>query len=429
MVNRTIACLVAMLALTAAHAQIVANGRFDQGGYTYVDGWRPLPGGGFRMLRKAVPGDGHSLYLQLREDGDGGVAQTVLLPANRTLSLRMLATCWAKGSDCALATLTRRSDGAVLAEVVVDGIERGELATNFYTGAGGPAELLVRLVGGAGARASIEYVEIGAPVNEACEIGRAVFSGADLVLRPGEGLRVDADFTPRFLPTAAEMLQEALEDVTGRPTERVAGAVTVSVPQPETTDWPARESYHLSVCSTGITIEAPAEQGAFWAMMTLIDLIRPEPDGGARILAVDAHDQPALPWRIGSAWKGGPLANSVRRLARLKLNLAEVGVDELADGQALAAALRSVGIEPAVYLPAAPNGDTAASLEQASARAGLRYLVTGAPDGWVERFAEAHPGIEVIRPPAQMARIDIVGNQRAEAQANLAWRGRPREVP
>jgi hypothetical protein len=47
----------------------------------------------------------------------------------------------------------------------------------------------------------------------------------------------------------------------------------------------------------------------------------------------------------------------------------------------------------------------------------------------VERFAEAHPGIEVIRPPAQMARIDIVGNQRAEAQANLAWRGRPREVP
>lgn len=381
MVNRTIACLVAVLALTAAHAQIVVNGQFDQGGYTYVDGWRLLPGGGFRMLRKAVPGDGHSLYLQLREDGDGGVAQTVLLPANRTLSLRMLATCWANGSDCALATLTRLSDGAVLAEVMVDGIERGELATNFDTGVGGPAELLVRLVGAAGARASIEHVEIGPPVSEACEIGGAVFSGADLVLRPGEGLRVDAHFTPRLLPTAAEMLQEAIEDATGRPTERVAGAVTVSVPQPETTDWPARESYHLSVGATGITIEAPAEQGAFWAMMTLIDLIRPEPSGGARILAVDVHDQPALPWRIGvdpDLIVSNNAVNGARRLARLKLNMAAVASRpdltlEVAD------TVRAHGVQPVAYVIDfsgwEASYDPAAAVRDAVERWGAGYIL------------------------------------------------------
>lgn len=364
MARRLIACLVAALALTAAQAQIVTNGQFDEGGYTYVDGWRPLPGGGYRMLRKTDPRDGHSLFLRLRRDGDGGVAQTVDLPAKRTLSLRMLATCWANGTDCALATLTRLSDGMVLAEVRVDGIERGELAANFETGAGGPAELLVRLVGEAGARASVEYVEIGPPVDAACPVAGPDFSGADLVLRPGDGLRVDADFTPRLLPAAAEMLQAALEDATGHPTERVAGTVLVSVPQPETTEWPARESYHLSVCNTGITIEAPAEQGAFWAMMTLIDLIRPEPSGGARILAVDVHDQPALPWRIGvdpDLMYGIDPENGVRRLARLKLNAGLVlwyprprRAGEVEPDNPLSVGsietMRQHGIEPAAYL-------------------------------------------------------------------------------
>lgn len=381
MARRTIACLVAALALTAAQAQIVTNGQFDEGGYTYADDWRPLPGGGFRMLRKTDPRDGHSLFLRLGRDGDGGVAQTVDLPARRTLSLRMLATCWANGTDCALATLTRLSDGMVLAEVRVDGIERGELAANFDTGAGGPAELLVRLVGEAGARASVEYVEIGPPVSEACEVAMPVFSGADLVLRPGDGLRVDADFTPRLLPAAAEMLQEALEDATGHPTERVAGAVMVSVPQPETTDWPARESYHLSVCNTGITIEAPAEQGAFWAMMTLIDLIRPEPSGGARILALNVHDQPALPWRIGvdpDLMYGIDPENGVRRLARLKLNMGVVASRPDLTSE-VAESLRAHGVQPVAYVIDfrrwEESYDPAAAVHDAVERWGAGYIL------------------------------------------------------
>ena len=379
--TRAIVCLVAALALTAAHAQIVANGHFDDGGYTYADHWRPLPGGGFRMLRKAEPRDGHSLYLQLREEGDGGVAQTVYLPAGRMLSLRMLATCWADGDDCALATLTRLSDGVVLAEVTVKGIERGELSANFDAGAGGPAELLVRLVGGRGARAAVEHVEIGPPVSVAREVAGPVFSGADLVLRPGDGLRVDADFTPRLLPAAAEMLQEALEDATGHPTERVARPVVVSVPQPETADWPARESYHLSVCNTGITIDAPAEQGAFWAMMTLIDLIRPEPSGGARILAVDVHDQPALPWRIGVDQRlivAGDVVNAARRLARLKLNMGLVFSTQLTSE--IAATLRSHAVEPVALVTVDPDaGAASAALLNASEAPQARYLLLSIP--------------------------------------------------
>lgn len=427
MTRVTVACLVTVLTLAGAHAQIVANAHFDTGGYTYADHWRPLPGGGFRMLRRAEPGDGHSLYLQLRADGDGGVAQTVCLPAGRTLSLRMLATCWANGGDCALATLTRLSDGVVLAEVKVDGIERGEMAANFDTGAGGPAELMVRLVGNRGARAAVDYVEIGPPVSIARESGRPVFTGDDLVLRPGDGLRVDADFTPRLLPAAAEMLQEALEDVTARPTERVAATVTVSVPQPETTDWPARESYHLHVSRSGVTIEAPAEQGAFWGMMTLIDLIRPEPSGGVRILAVDAHDQPALPWRIAAEWRDGSLLNSARRLARFKLNLAELDVHGAADSDAVVRALRDHGIEPALFLREEPDAETASAIEDFIRRAAVRYVALHTDEPWARRWAEDHPQVRVLKPAPKVRRV-VMTAYAAEAAANLAWRGLPEEA-
>ncbi|MEA3403164.1 MAG: glycoside hydrolase family 20 zincin-like fold domain-containing protein [Armatimonadota bacterium] len=336
---------------------LVTNPCFESGGYTYADHWRPLPGS-FRMLRRATEGGGHSLYLQLREDGDGGVLQTVDLPPGRSLSLRILATSWSDEGSAVVASLVRRTDGLLLCEVVVDGIERGEMAQSFDTGPGGPAELMVRLVGRRGARASIDRVSIGPPVETRQAAVEADFSAHDLVLEVGDGLRVNADFEPSVLPQAAEMLQEAIEDLTGGPAERVAAAVSVSVPQPETTQWPARESYHLRVSEEGVRIDAPAERGAFWGMMTLIDLLRPQPDGGARILAVDVRDQPALPWRIGidgDLLGGGRAGNAARRLARLKLNMALVAYsagEQPSGDAAVVAALRDVGIEPIIGIPA-----------------------------------------------------------------------------
>ncbi|MGC9317776.1 MAG: glycoside hydrolase family 20 zincin-like fold domain-containing protein [Armatimonadota bacterium] len=357
---------------------LVSNPCFESGGYTYADHWRPLPGS-FRMLRRSTHGGGHSLYLQLREDGDGGVIQTVSLPPGRSLSLRLLATSWSDEGAAVVASLVWCADGVVLCEVVVDGIERGEMGEDFDTGPGGAAELMVRLVGRKGARASIERVSVGPPLRTGQAGSWPDFSARDLVLEPGCGLRVDAGFEPSLLPQAAGMLQEAIEDLTGRPTERVGAGVSVSVGQPQATQWPAEESYHLRVSDRGVSIQAPAEQGAFWGMMTLIDLLRPQPDAGVRVLAVDARDEPALPWRIGIDGEllGGESAlNAVRRLARLKLNMALVAYDasEEATTEAAVATLREVGLEPIITIPAGCPVRHSAAIADIRARLGVSHV-------------------------------------------------------
>ncbi len=365
---------------------IVRNGGFESGGHSYADHWRPLPGG-LRMHRVRNQAGEHSLYLELREDGDGGVQQIVELPAHRRLSLRLLATCWTTDDSLLIAGLVRSADGVVLTEAVVDGIERGEVAASFETGPGGPAELLVRLVGAKGDRALLDHVRIGPPLPPQ-EARGPDFTGTDLVLAPGDGLRVDADFDPGLLQQAAEMLREALEDTTGSATARVAAAVSVSVARPETTQWPARESYHLTVSGDGVTITAAAEQGAFWGMMTLIDLIRAEPGGGARILAADVEDGPALPWRMGShhALEELPHSqNAARSLARLKLNMAFVSHDwsDAPERDAAAvAALREVGLEPIIGITADSPVLPEAAMADSRSRLGTRIF---AVEPWWDR--------------------------------------------
>ncbi len=334
---------------------IVRNPRFDRGGASYASEWRPLPGR-FRMHRLRTKTGDQALFLQLREAGDGGVIQTVDLPPERDLSLQMLATCWGIEECAVVATVTRVEDGEVLTEIMIDGVERGVMAQNLFTGEGGRAEVMLRLVGERGARSLIDWISFGPSVDAWEEARGPVFTGEDLILAPGEGLRVDADFAPELLPQAAQMLQEALEDLTGRSTRDIGAVVSVAVDEPQATDWPARESYRLTVDPEGVRIDAPAEGGAFRGMMTVIDLLRPEPDGGARIVAVDVEDAPALPWRIGSdhdlhvrdSFEHGAL-----RTARLKLNMAVVDHDPPGTGiddDAAIALLRATGVEPMVEI-------------------------------------------------------------------------------
>ncbi|MFW5866612.1 MAG: glycoside hydrolase family 20 zincin-like fold domain-containing protein [Armatimonadota bacterium] len=393
MVKRSLIFVMsALVACAGAHAEvfvgpqapqgsvgIVQNPSFEDGGMSYADHWRPLPGG-LRMHRVTRETGEHSLFLQLRKDGDAGVMQTVRLPARRSLSLRVLATCHADADCAVVATLVRRADGRVLAEVVVDGIERGVLAEGFDTGRGGPADLMVRVVGEAGGRALIDRVTIARPV-AARHARRPDFSGADLLLAQGEGLRVDADFEPRLLPQAAEMLQEAIEDMTGAPITSVGAAVRVSVDEPRASEWPERESYRLTVNESGATISAPAEQGAMWGMMTLIDLLRPEPGGGARVVAVDVRDEPALPWRIGMMRPGEGAANAARTLARLKLNMALLPRDATGGGadEGAAASLRELGVEPVVVVSGDSDGGVEGAMRDATDRLNARYLFVSPP--------------------------------------------------
>lgn len=361
-------------------AGIVANPGFESGGWTYADHWRPLPGV-FRMHRRSTEEGEHSLYLELWEAGDAGVIQRVDLPPRRRLSLRLLATCWADETCSVVATLIRESDRRVLCEVGVDGIERGMIGENFETGPGGPAELLLRLVGARGGRCLIDHVAIGPPLPEPA-LSVPDFSADDLRLTPGEGLRVEADFEPRLLPAAAEMVQEAIADLTGTPITKAGATLRISLQDPPATEWPDREAYQLRVDRDGAEIVARSEQGAFWGMMTLLDLLRPEPEGGARVVAVSVRDAPKLPLRIGShEGLSDPVtaANAARVLARLKYNAAVIprASDDDSDEVAIDA-VRDLGIEP-VILISGDAPDLNAAMQDAVERVGARFLCISPP--------------------------------------------------
>ncbi len=57
------------------------------------------------------------------------------------------------------------------------------------------------------------------------------------------------------------------------------------------------ESYYLSVNSSGVIIEAPTERGAFYGLMTLLQLIGTSSSGQPVPMACTINDWPDLPWR------------------------------------------------------------------------------------------------------------------------------------
>ncbi len=249
------------------------------------------------------------LSLALRGDGDGGVVQQVQLPPHTRLSLRMLATAWDTPGGGIVATLVRGSDGVVLCELTAGGIVRGEIARNFETGCGGPAELMLRLVGDKGGEGEVDYVRVAGPVAEAGENRVAYGSaGNDLVLASGEGLRIEPPPASERLRAAAEMLDEAVEDLGSFPLNTTRRTRTVRLVVLSGGD--ETQSYRLIVDRNGVTIEAASDVGAQWAMMTLIDLMRPEPGGGVRVLTADVAGHHEL---AGRGRLGGYRAAGVRR--------------------------------------------------------------------------------------------------------------------
>ncbi len=369
-VTIALSVLLVAPALADRAPEIVRNGDFQVGGKAWFAAWRPLHGA-VRCLR-AGEGEQKHLHMTLRADGDGGLTQVVELPAGRRLSLRVLATAWDIAESGVIVSLVRVADAKVLAELAVGRIVRGEVSCNFDSGRGGPAWLTVRLQGPRGGQGAVEWVTIGPPVAERPPQQAAYGTEkGDLVLRPGEGLRValpDGD----LMASARMMIREALAELMGAEPTRAAATLQVTVDRPAAADWPARESYHLEVDKSGVHIHAPTPQGALWAMMTLIDLLRPEPGGGVRILSARIDDRPELPWRVGcvEGLGGEPaiLTNAVKKLARLKFNMVVVPAGVPSDGpddwelrghQASQVA-REWGLEPVAALSSclSPSADT-----------------------------------------------------------------------
>ena len=398
-----VATLLATAALIASVIsvgadEIVRNSDFESGGRTWSAGWRPL--GGEVRLRRVTEDDRCYLSLLLRGDGDGGVVQQVQLPAHTKLSLRMLATAWDTPGGGVIATLVRSSDGVVLCELTADGIERGEVARNFETGSGGPAELLLRLVGDRGGEGEVDYLRVAAPVSESA--GNSVAYGPsdnDLALGPGEGLRIEPPPASERLRAAAEMLDEAVEDLGSFPLTINRRTLRVRLLMVSGPDQP--ESYRLIVDRTGATIEAASAAGAQWAMMTLIDLMRSEPGGGVRILAADVAEAPDLQWRAGWVEGSGTMTvNAVRKLARLKMNVALIPATTNSQGEGdwevigrrACDEARRHGLEPVAALLCV-HGATAEGLkiavETVARNLPVNYLLVIYPGAWDAELGDA----------------------------------------
>lgn len=434
--------MMATAALADQPAQIVRNGDFETGGKMWFAAWRPLHGP-VQCLRAGEEGHKY-LHMRLRAEGDGGLTQAVELPPRQTLSLRILATAWDIADGGVIVDLVRAADGKVLAEIAVGRIVRGIVGCNFDTGGGGQAWLTVRLQGPEGGQGAVEWVRIGPELAED-ERQQTVYRGGtgDLVISPGEGLKVE---TPpsRLLANGAAMVREALaESMRSKPT-RIGAMLRVTVSGPRVVEWPAREGFRLEVDAEGARIEAPTEQGALWGMMTLIDLIRGEPGGGVRILSAQVNDRPDLPWRMGWAegLAGDPsvMLNGIKKLIRLKMNMVIVAAgtpsagpdDWELRGQSVAPLARQWGLEPVAALSSclSPSPETL----EAAARAAIeeleaRYLMVDLCCGpWDSALAQRLGAVaRSFDPPVTLlSRFAAADRPQAEARAILNdW---PREI-
>ncbi len=434
--------MVATAALADQPAEIVRNGEFEIGGKMWFAAWRPLHGA-VQCLRAGEQGHKH-LYMRLRAEGDGGLTQAVELPPRQTLSLRTLATAWDTADGGVIVELVGAADGRVLAEIEVGHIVQGVVECNFDTGGGGQAWLTVRLQGPKGGQGAVEWVSIGPAVPQD-EGQEPVYGGAtdDLVLGLGEGLKVEAPESG-VLANGAAMVREALaEKMRSKPT-RIGAMLRVTVREPPVVEWPACESFHLEVDAEGARIEAPAEQGALWGMMTLIDLMRSEPGGGVRILSAQVDDRPDLPWRLG--WAEGlagdapSVLNAIKKLVRLKMNMVMVAAGTPCEGpddwelrgQSVAALAREWGLEPVAALSSclSPSPETLeeaarATIEELGARYLMVDLCCGPWDGALARRLGAMA--RSFDPPVTLLSRFIVGD-RPQGEVRAILNDWPREI-
>jgi hypothetical protein len=140
------------------------------------------------------------------------------------------------------------------------------------------------------------------------------------------------------------------------------------------------QAYRLRVERGGVTVDAGAAQGAFYAAMTLAQLARRGP-GGWELPCVAIRDAPALPWRILSDdVSRGPLPTMryfkerIRTIATFKMN-------------GYSPYMEHVFVDPKHPLPAPLDGITEAQLRELDAYA-RRFHVAFIPEQ--QTFAHMH---------------------------------------
>jgi hypothetical protein len=270
------------------------------------------------------------LELRATNDGRGGVEQEIDLPPGQNLLLSADLSV-PRLSEGAL-TVGLQSGGEALAEVQVDSPtdswERRQLV--LQSPPDGKATVRVQ-VHGSGSLAYVDNVSIGQPT-EGLSALKAQFVGADRNL-PLDGVlhvrlpeRVDA-----LLPKGVAVLAKAVAAATEGEVEVTVGdeqpLVDVAVRRPGgggPLRWPVTESYVLTCSESGVRLVSPTEQGAFYGMMAIPELLDRTPGGKWQLIAAKLEDAPQLPFRA-TYMAGLPTHRAERlvwceRLAGLRLN-------------------------------------------------------------------------------------------------------------
>ncbi len=235
-------------------------------------------------------------------------------------------------------------EGGDVRMAVVDQASGAELAGVTRAAdpkAGGWARSGVNFVSPRGAR-PVVVITATARGGTACVDNLAVSPGR-LTIMPqsarigpiSSGLTLPRGVLPEFRAPDSELIArgialfaEVARERWGEFTDEVSlGPPVVIDVSGEEKPWPGNESYRLHVDADGGKIEAPTERGAFWGLMTLVDLLDTASGASADVLLVpacDINDRPAMPFR-GTYKSGLPRDREERlswchRYARLKLN-------------------------------------------------------------------------------------------------------------
>jgi len=140
----------------------------------------------------------------------------------------------------------------------------------------------------------------------------------DFVLPVTLGYRIEGD-SGEVLETGLGILRKDLEAVGVELVESAGGAAALEIATNGDAPDHGEEAYGLDVTREGIRIRAATERGAFYGMMTLLQLLATDARGKPAVIACAIDDWPDLPWR---ALNRGAPGLTPEWLARRKANVA-----------------------------------------------------------------------------------------------------------
>ena len=264
------------------------------------------------------------------EDGQASLTQDITVPAGTNLEASYQVRSDDLDGEVALI-ITDIASGRRLAEARVLGSEMGKvrygllwkrLRARFVSQSD---RIKVQLTGTGTGTVVVDNVKVSPPqlIPPAKQI-HWQSAAENLRLPSVVTVTVSGDYG-QMLDTGLDMLQDDLQrlgNITLLPRSeawaiRHKETLAIRIGEEQEGDDHGPESYRLDVGADGITIQAPTERGAFYGLMTLLELLATDKEGRPLALACHIEDWPDMPWR---AVHMGMEGLTYEQVARLKFN-------------------------------------------------------------------------------------------------------------